>query len=169
MGSHWLPMLLWHKGSWTLLVRLYCCGQLWVWHMFCGQDLWWAIPLHIYHWSCWDTIWIPTDRMDLCQTHCKQVLRNRPDPPWNWSLVCHHPFTPGWLPHRLLMWFLLEWSVTAFKSFLSHIDFKAVPIISSPCSTTQLLPTHHQLYQQSISSTHVWSKKKPNYVLFTIN
>ncbi len=25
-----------------------CCGQLWVWHMFCGQDLWWAtIPLHI--------------------------------------------------------------------------------------------------------------------------
>ncbi len=21
----------------------------------------------------WDTIWIPTDHMDLCQTHCKQV------------------------------------------------------------------------------------------------
>ncbi len=50
-----------------------CCGQLWVWHMFCGQDLWWAIPLHIFHWSCWGTIWIPTDHMDLCQTHCKQV------------------------------------------------------------------------------------------------
>ncbi len=39
----------------------------------CCQDLWWAMPLHIFHWSCWDTIWIPTDRMDLCQTHCKQV------------------------------------------------------------------------------------------------
>ncbi len=50
-----------------------CCGQLWVWHMFCGRDLWWAIPLHIFHWSCWDTIWIPIDHMDLCQTHCKQV------------------------------------------------------------------------------------------------
>ena len=34
---------------------LSCCGQLWVWHMFCGQDLWWVIPLHIFHWSCWDT------------------------------------------------------------------------------------------------------------------
>ncbi len=26
-----------------------------------------------FHWSCWDTFWIPTDHMDLCQTHCKQV------------------------------------------------------------------------------------------------
>ena len=51
----------------------HCCGQLWVWHMFGGQDLWWTIPLHIFHWSCWDTIWIPNDHMDLCQTHCKQV------------------------------------------------------------------------------------------------
>ncbi len=41
--------------------------------MFCGQDLLWAIPLHIFHRSCWDTIRIPTDHMDLCQTHCKQV------------------------------------------------------------------------------------------------
>ncbi len=32
-----------------------CCGQLWVWHIFCGQDLWWTKPLHIFHWSCWDT------------------------------------------------------------------------------------------------------------------
>ncbi len=23
-----------------------------IWHMFCGQDLWWTIPLHIFHWSC---------------------------------------------------------------------------------------------------------------------
>ncbi len=50
-----------------------CCGQLWVWHMFCGQDLWWAIPLHIFHWSCWDTLWIPNDHMDLSQTPCVQV------------------------------------------------------------------------------------------------
>ncbi len=50
-----------------------CCGQLWAWHMFCGQDLWWTMSLHIFHWSCWDTIWIPTDHMDLCQTHCRQV------------------------------------------------------------------------------------------------
>ena len=20
--------------------------------------------------------------------------------PWHWSLVCHHPFTPGWLPQK---------------------------------------------------------------------
>ncbi len=33
-----------------------CCGQLWVRHMFCGRDLWWIIPLHIFHWSCWDTL-----------------------------------------------------------------------------------------------------------------
>ncbi len=50
-----------------------CCGHLWVWHMFCGQDLWWTIPLHVFHWSCWDTLWIPNDHMDLCQTHCVQV------------------------------------------------------------------------------------------------
>ncbi len=50
-----------------------CCGQLWVWHMFSGQDLWWTMSLHIFHWSCWDTIWIPNDHMDLCQTHCVQV------------------------------------------------------------------------------------------------
>ncbi len=50
-----------------------CCGQLWVWHMFCGQDLWWTIPLHIFHWSCWDTLWIPNDHMDLSQTPCVQV------------------------------------------------------------------------------------------------
>ncbi len=24
--------------------------------MFCGRDLWWTIPLHIFHWSCWDTL-----------------------------------------------------------------------------------------------------------------
>ncbi len=29
--------------------------------MFCGRDLWWTIPLHIFHWSCWDTLWIPND------------------------------------------------------------------------------------------------------------
>ncbi len=50
-----------------------CCGHLWVWHMFCGQSLWWTIRLHIFHLSCWDTLWIPNDHMDLCQTHCKQV------------------------------------------------------------------------------------------------
>ena len=26
------------------------------------------------------------------------ILRNRPYPPWNWSLACHHPITLGWLP-----------------------------------------------------------------------
>ncbi len=50
-----------------------CCGQLWVRHMFCGRDLWWTIPLHIFHCSCWDTLWIPNDHMDLCQTPCVQV------------------------------------------------------------------------------------------------
>ena len=29
----------------------------------------------------------------------KIILRNRPYPPWHWSLVCHHPITLGWLPH----------------------------------------------------------------------
>ncbi len=27
--------------------KVLCCGQLWVWHMYCSQDLWWAMPLHI--------------------------------------------------------------------------------------------------------------------------
>ena len=57
----------------SLHMTLRCCGQLWVRHMFCGQDLWWTIPLHIFHWSCWDTLWIPNDHMDLCQTPCVQV------------------------------------------------------------------------------------------------
>ncbi len=25
-----------------------CCGQLWVWHMICGQDLWWTIYHFIF-------------------------------------------------------------------------------------------------------------------------
>ncbi len=39
----------------------------------CGQGLWWAMPPNIFHGLCWDTIRIPTDRMDPCKTHCKQV------------------------------------------------------------------------------------------------
>ncbi len=31
------------------------------------------MPPNIFHGSCWDTIWIPTDHMDLFQTDCKQV------------------------------------------------------------------------------------------------
>ncbi len=42
------------------------------------------------------------------------TLRNRPDPPWHWGLVCHHPFTPGWLPH---------WSWEAHAILLNFIDF----------------------------------------------
>ncbi len=41
--------------------------------MFCGQHLWWPMRLHIFHWSCWDTFWIPNDHMDLCQTPRVQV------------------------------------------------------------------------------------------------
>ncbi len=41
--------------------------------MFCGQCLWWAMPPNKNHGSAWNTIWISTDRMNLCQTHCKQV------------------------------------------------------------------------------------------------
>ncbi len=54
--SHCGKMHTWTKGG--------CCGQLWVRHMFCGQDLWWTIPLHIFHWSCWDILWIPSDHME---------------------------------------------------------------------------------------------------------
>ncbi len=51
-----------------------CCGQLWVWHMFCGVGLWWAIPPNKINGSYWNTVWVSVDRMDLCQTHCRQVL-----------------------------------------------------------------------------------------------
>ncbi len=30
-----------------------CCGQLWVWHMFCGVDLWWVMPPNKTHGSYW--------------------------------------------------------------------------------------------------------------------
>ncbi len=50
-----------------------CCGQQWVRYMFCSRDLWWTMPLHICHWCYWDTLWIPNDHMDLCQTPCVQV------------------------------------------------------------------------------------------------
>ncbi len=48
------PMYLWCniKKSWIVI----CCGQLWVRHMICGRDLWWNIPLHIFHWSYWDSL-----------------------------------------------------------------------------------------------------------------
>ncbi len=41
--------------------------------MFCGRDLWWTITFHIFHWSCWDTLCIPNDHMELSQTPCVQV------------------------------------------------------------------------------------------------
>ena len=41
--------------------------------MFCGQCLWWAMPPNKNHGSAWNTIWVSTDRMNLCQTHYKQV------------------------------------------------------------------------------------------------
>ncbi len=55
-----------------LLVCDYC-GQLWVRQMFCGRDLWWTIPLHIFHWSCWDTPWIPNNQVYPSQTLSVQV------------------------------------------------------------------------------------------------
>ncbi len=33
-----------------------CCGQLWVWHMFCGKGLWWVMPPNKIHGSHWNTI-----------------------------------------------------------------------------------------------------------------
>ncbi len=27
----------------------WCCGQRWVWHMFCGKGLWWVIPTNKIH------------------------------------------------------------------------------------------------------------------------
>ncbi len=50
---------LYHNLNNFFSFKQYYCGQLWVRHMFCGRDLWWTIPLHIFHWSCWDTHWIP--------------------------------------------------------------------------------------------------------------
>ncbi len=57
----------------------------------CGYDTCFAvktcdglchIKFSIDH-TCWDTIWIPNDHMDLCQTHCRQV----PDLPPTWGHV----------------------------------------------------------------------------------
>ena len=50
-----------------------CYSQLWVWHMFCGQCLWWAMAPNKNHGSSWNTIWVLTDCMGLCQTHCRQM------------------------------------------------------------------------------------------------
>ncbi len=36
------------------LCKSFCCGQLWVWHMFCGKGSWWVIP--------------PTKSMDRIET-----------------------------------------------------------------------------------------------------
>ncbi len=55
-----------------------CCGQLWVRHMFCGRDLWWTVPLHIFHWSCWETLWSPNDHMDLSGPLPLRSLTNGP-------------------------------------------------------------------------------------------
>ena len=35
-----------------------CCGQLWVWHMFCRVGLWWAKAPNKIHGSYWNTIWV---------------------------------------------------------------------------------------------------------------
>ncbi len=50
-----------------------CCGQLWVWHMYYGVGLWWVVPPNKINVSHWNTVWVSIDRLDLCQTHCKQV------------------------------------------------------------------------------------------------
>ena len=55
------------------LEAICCCGQLWVWHMFCGKGLWWVMPPNEIHRSHWNTNGVSIDRMDLCQAHCKQV------------------------------------------------------------------------------------------------
>ncbi len=86
----------WLKSRTGFFFHQFCCGQLWVWHMFCGQDLWWTIPLHIFHWSCWD-------HLEKCCTKCIDLgfctyVTKR----WRSSRtiwVCPHPITPGWLPH----------------------------------------------------------------------
>ena len=49
----------------TLVVAV-SCGY----GTFC---LWWAMPPNKSHRSGWDTIWVPADHVNLCQTHCKQV------------------------------------------------------------------------------------------------
>ena len=59
--------------KWVVVQCSKCCGQLWVWHMFYGVGLWWVIPPNKVHGLHWNTVWFPIDRMDLCQTHCKQV------------------------------------------------------------------------------------------------
>ncbi len=64
---------LWLQGLCATIKNTSCCGQLWVRHMFCGRDLWWTIPLHIFHWSCWDTLWIPNDQVYPSQTLSVQV------------------------------------------------------------------------------------------------
>ncbi len=37
------------------------------------SDLWWTIPLHILHWSFWDTLRIPTDQVALARHSGVQV------------------------------------------------------------------------------------------------
>ncbi len=37
------------------------------------SNLWWTIPLHILHWSFWDTIGIPTDQVALARHSGVQV------------------------------------------------------------------------------------------------
>ena len=102
-----------HLCSWSMSKRghinicgSHCCGQLWVWHMFCGQDLWWTMPLHIFHWSCWDTLWIPKDHMDLCQTPCVQSL---PTVVCTWVVLvnlkvncCYKTALIGWRPIKIV-------------------------------------------------------------------
>ncbi len=46
--SEFVEGIMTFPGS-PIIVGLYCCGQLWVRHMFCGRDLWWTMPLHIFH------------------------------------------------------------------------------------------------------------------------
>ncbi len=77
----------------TTAYRLYsppgymaCCGQLWVWHMFCSQGLWWVMPPNKNHWSHWNTITFVRHTVSRCLNFpaIPEVTRSRGQSQYTW-------------------------------------------------------------------------------------
>ncbi len=65
------------------ILKAYCCGQPWVWHMFLGKACDGLCRLLRFNGFGWNTIRISVVRVELCQTHQLQLPGfSRFDPPW---------------------------------------------------------------------------------------
>ncbi len=100
----------WQKELLKCIKHLYrlqgCCGQLWVWHMFCGESLWWVMPPN----KSMDRIETPLGSQSIVWTFVRHtasrclIFTAPPVPTYGSTWVVLWPFVfrsaPSTFPHR---------------------------------------------------------------------